>query len=436
MSQQGHKNGKTAAPTAIELRLDVAPANDVQAPVALPRAGFLGLPRTYWVLWAGVLLNRLGGTVFFLLGVYLTRERGLRPELAGLIISLNAAGGLFAGPIGGALTDRVGRRATLLAGTTAAGLLMLALGLTRSTFAIVVIAPLLGFFTDLCRPPQQAAVADLVPPADRPRAYGLLYWAFNLGFAAAAPVGGALAEHHFTLLFVIDAATTLAYGAIVLIGLPETRPADPVGHATPAIWARFAAPFRDRGFVLFTSIQLLLLLAFAQVLLALPLDMRAHGLGTGTIGQLFCFNGLMIVLLQPLALRAIRGFGGVRWLAAGSALAGLGLGATALAGGAPGFIGSMAVWTLGEICFSVAVPTILAALAPAHQRGTYQGTYQLAWGAASTLAPLVGSTVLARQGAVTLWLGCLTACLLVAALHLRFTARVCHTIGIPLAGVS
>ena len=55
--------------------------------------------------------------------------------------------------------------------------LMLALGLARSTTAIVVIAPLLGFFSALSGPALQAAVADLVPPDDRKRAYGLLYWA-------------------------------------------------------------------------------------------------------------------------------------------------------------------------------------------------------------------------------------------------------------------
>jgi MFS family permease len=421
MSQSRRDDGKKpAAITTIELRLDVAPANDVARPARRP--GPLGLPRAYWLLWGGMLLNRLGGTVFFLLGVYLTRERGLRPELAGLIISLNAAGGLFAGPVGGALADRFGRRATLLAGTAMAGTLMLALGLARSTMAIVVIAPCLGFFTDICRPPLQAAVADLVPPADRARAYGLLYWAFNLGFAAAAPLGGALAEHHFTLLFVIDAATTLAYGVIVFAGVPETRPPPADGQAGAAIAARFVAPFRDRGFVWFTAIQFLMLLAFAQILLAMPLDMRAHGLGTAAIGRLFSFNGILIVLIQPIALRTIRGFGQVRWLAAGAVLVGVGLGAMALAGGWVVFLAAAAVWTLGEICFSTAVPTVIAELAPTHQRGTYQGTYQLAWGAASTCAPVVGSAVLAGFGPVTLWLGCLGACLAAAVLHLRLTA--------------
>ena len=112
----------------------------------------------------------------------------------------------------------------MLLGTAVSGPSTPALGFARSTAAIVAIAPVLGLFTDACRAPLQAAVADVVPPPDRARAYGLLYWAINLGFAAAVSFGGALAAHHFGLLFVIDALTTFGYGAVVLFGVPETRP--------------------------------------------------------------------------------------------------------------------------------------------------------------------------------------------------------------------
>jgi len=409
MSQGKHENGTTGTrPETLELRLVAAPANDVTPAPAndvapapalgvagAARRGPLGLPRVYWVLWTGMLLNRLGGAVFMLLGIYLTRDRGLTTELAGLVISLHAAGGLFGGPIGGALADRFGRRATLVAGTALAG-----------------------------PAPLQAAVADLVPPADRTRAYGLLYWAINLGFAGASAFGGVLAAHHFILLFVIDAATTLGYGAIVLFGVPETRPA-PSDGATAARrpGLRLAAPFRDRGFMSFVAIQVVLLVAFAQVILALPLDMRAHGLGTAEIGWLLGLNGVAIVVLQPLALRIIRGAAPVRWLVAGALLTGLGLGATALAGGALVYVLSALLWTMGEIGFSTASPTLVAELAPVHQRGAYQGTYQLAWGVSSTAAPVIGSLVLARGGSAALWLGCLGLGVAAAGLHLRVTAR-------------
>jgi MFS family permease len=445
MSQGNDRDDETATarPVTLELYLDGTPANDVAPPrlpaqphlAAPPRlpapprlgAGPLGLAPAYWVLWTGMLLNRLGGTVFFLLGIYLTRDRQMSPVLAGLVISLYAAGGLLAGPIGGTLADRAGRRATLLAGTTIAGTLMLALGVARSTAAIVAIAPCLAFFTDLCRPPLQAAVADIVPPADRARAYGLLNWAINLGFAGAASFGGVLADHHFTLLFVIDAGTTLAYGAFIFLGLPETRPAVTTtgGGAGASVRAGFTAPFGDRRFVRFTLIQLLLLLAFAQVVMTLPLDMHAHGLSTARIGWLLSLNGALIVIFQPIALRALRGFGLRYWLAVGAALVGIGLGTTAFAGSAPTPVYALAVvvWTLGEIGFATAAPTFVAELAPIDRRGTYQGTYQLAWGAACTAAPALGSLVLVHLGSGALWIGCLGLCLAAAGLHLRFTER-------------
>jgi MFS family permease len=401
-------------------------ATDLPPPVgAGRRVGAFGLPRTYWLLWSGMLLNRLGGAVFCLLSVYLTHERGLSAELAGLVLSLYAAGSTLAGPLGGVLGDRAGRRVTLIAGTACAGTLMLALGFSRGAGAgvILVIAPLLGFFSDLCRPPLQAAVADVVAPEHRARAYALLYWAINLGFAVAAVLGGALAEHSFTLLFVIDALTTFAFGVIVLVGVPETRPAAPPATPRRPGHRALLQPFRDRRFMTFVGIQLLLLLAFVQVIVALPLDMRNHGLATSQIGWLLGLNGLVIVLAQPIALRFVRGFTQVQWLAAGAALTGLGLGVMALAGGALVYAVASVLWTLGEIGFSTATPTLIAELAPVDQRGAYHGTYHLAWGVASMAAPLMGSVVLARFGGPALWLGCLGAGLAAAALHLIYTDR-------------
>ena len=354
-----HDEASPTTPARLLLRSRVAPANDAGPAPRVGRVGPLGLPRTYWMLWSGMLLNRLESCVFFLLGLYLTRERGLRPEVAGLVMSLYAAGALLAGPVGGGLADGVGRRLTLLGGTAASGLFMLALGGARTTLSIVVPAPLLGFCTDLCRAPLQAAVADVVPPEERARAYGILYWAINLGFAGASALGGLLAVNHFGWLFVIDAMTTFAYGAIVLVGVSETRPAltsDPT-RTKHGPWkiGGVLAPLRDRPFVSFALIQVLLLVAFAQVIVALPLDMRAHGLGVRQIGFLLGLNGVFIVI--ALALRYVRGRRHVHGLTAGALLTGLGLGATAFAGGPLVYALGAALWTLGEIGFSTASPS-------------------------------------------------------------------------------
>jgi MFS family permease len=135
-------------------------------------------------------------------------------------------------------------------------------------------------------------------------------------------------------------------------------------------------------------------------------------------------NGFYIVVAQPLALRFLRGRGHVQWLVAGCILTGLGLGATALAGGWLVYALTALVWTLGEIGFSSAAPALVAELAPVELRGAYQGTHQLAWSTASVLAPTLGTFVLARFGSHALWLGCLAVCFIAAALHARVTGGV------------
>ena len=78
------------------------------------------------------------------------------------------------------------------------------------------------------------------------------------------------------------------------------------------------------------------------------------------------------------------------------------------------YVVATALWTLGEIGFSTAAPTLVAAMSPVDRRGVYQGAYQLAWGMATMIAPVIGTATLAHFGGATLWLGCLAACWLAA----------------------
>jgi MFS family permease len=125
------------------------------------------LPRAYWIVWIGTLVNRLGGFVVSFLALYLTRRRGLSIPEAGAIVSLFGLGSMTAGPLGGVLADRIGRRATMLIGLFGGSASMLALGFAVRPSAIAVSALLLGLISDLYRPAVMAMVADLVPVGKR-----------------------------------------------------------------------------------------------------------------------------------------------------------------------------------------------------------------------------------------------------------------------------
>jgi MFS family permease len=105
-------------------------------------------------------------------------------------------------------------------------------------------------------------------------------------------------------------------------------------------------------------------------------------------------------------------------LAIAAVITGLGVGLSGLARAPWEYALVYVLWTFGELGFSPVTPTLVADLAPAELRGSYQGVIQLTFSVAACMAPGVGSLVLGRLGAPWLWGGCLGISMLAAALHL------------------
>lgn len=357
------------------------------------------------MLWTGTLINRLGTMVEPFLAVYLTGGRGMSVGATGVVLSVFGAGSVLSQFLGGVLTDAVGRRATLTVGMVTTGAAMLTLGYVRGLPAIVAAVFVLGVTIDLYRPAASALVADLVPPAERPRAYGLVFWAINLGFAVSTVLGGVLARLGFSWLFWADAATCVAFGVLVWRAVPETgRRGD--GTRQPG---GFGDVLRDRLMVGYALIGLAYCFVYTQSSVTLPLAMHAHGLSPEAYGAAIALNGVVIVAVQPLVGHRLGRLDHSCVLAAGMTLVGLGFGLTVFARSTPAYAGTVVVWTFGEIAVASVMQAIVADLAPRHLRGRYNGLNGMAWAIASLAAPL-GGTRLLELGPGPLWLGCAALC--------------------------
>jgi MFS family permease len=377
-----------------------------------------GLPAQFWLLWAGILINRIGGFVMPLLALYLSR-RGLSPEQVGCTVSLYGLGNVAGSQMGGVLADRVGRRRMLLLGLGTGAAAMLALGLAERPLAVGLCTLALGLFGESHRPAMQAMVADLVPAHDRARAYGLVYWALNFGFAIAVVLAGLLVKVSYWLLFVGDATATLAYGAVVLVALRETRPlaiADRVGLRSSL------APLRDHAFFAFWILTLATGSAFLQTFVSLPLAMKSDGLSPETFGRVLAINGVLIVVVQPWAAPLLARLRPSVVMAWGAVFIAIGLGLTAFAHAPGAYSITVVIWTLGEVALLPTSAAVTADLAPVNLRGTYQGAYNLAWALSWVVGPILGTQLLARLGR-GLWAVCFGILLLVAAGHMSWSAR-------------
>jgi MFS family permease len=372
------------------------------------------LPRTYWLLWVGTLVNRLGGFVVPFLALYLTSQRGLEASQAALMVSLFGAGSFAAALVGGTLSDRWGRRPIMLVSFLVSPLNLLALGLARSLGPIAALTFLQGFLTDLYRPAVNAAVADLVASEDRPRAYGYLYWAINLGFALAPIVAGLLARWAYFTLFVGDAATTAIFGLFVLWGFQETRPNLAHAKGGPDSGYRLGRLTSEPLMLSFVLLALLFGMIYSQANVTLPLDMQSNGLGPEMYGLGISLNGILIVLVGLQAGHVVSRWPRFGGLALAALLLGAGFGLTAFSDTLPLYALSIAIWTFGEIIGATLAPAVVADLSPVDLRGLFQGVYSAAWGLAFFIGPLLGGWTFQHLGPKALWGGCFGAGLLTA----------------------
>lgn len=360
------------------------------------------LPRVYWTVWLGTLVNRAGAFVAPILTFYLTEQRGLALDEAGAIVAAFGAGSIAASLIGGVLADRIGRRATMIGSLFGGALAMLALSAAREPIAIATAALALGFVGDLYRPAVSAFIADVVAPAHRLRAYGLLYWAINLGFSIAPIAGGFIAAYSYRALFIGDAATMAIFALIILARVPETHPDPTRSRPTTITLASIARDRVFRRFWLFAALQALL---FFQLSTTLSGWMTAQGHGPRAYGAVLAINGILIVLLQPSVTEWLARYDRRTVLAGSALLTGVGFALHGVSSLLAMHAVAVAVWTLGEISNSPAASALVADRAPAEARGRYQGVYAMSWGLASCVAPLVGPRLLAISP-LLVWGGC------------------------------
>ncbi|TDD62859.1 MFS transporter [Kribbella antibiotica] len=350
-------------------------------------------------LMATRFVSQAGGVAKSFLVLYLTQERGISPTTAGAVIAMIGVGDIASQLLGGWLSDRIGRRRTMLIGFLGGAAALIALGAATALPAICTAALGVGLMGELFRPVSSAAVADL-PPQERLSAFGLLFWAANVGSTVATVAAGVLVRQGYGLLFWVNAGAALVAAMIVWCCVPETRPvrsAEPRRALLPVL-------LRDPVMVAMTAIHIVYFAMFVQVFSTLPLIMAGDGLGPAKYAAVLALNGIVIITVQPLAVRLLKGRDTATALAVSMLLAGIGGGLTAVVQGGAGYATAILLWTLGQIGVSVLFGATFASLAPPDLRGRYMGVANATWSVGAVLGPLLGTALLAHAGRTTLWL--------------------------------
>jgi len=129
--------------------------------------------------------------------------------------------------IGGFLVARVARLERTIAAAMSVAVVLLLLTATGwlPPYLAAGAAALAGFGTGLAGPSRDMLIKRASPPGATGRVYGTVYSGLDLGFAVAAPVFGALLDHHQPQGIFYGAAFVLALGiaSASLVGLRMAR---------------------------------------------------------------------------------------------------------------------------------------------------------------------------------------------------------------------
>ncbi|HEY0165501.1 MAG TPA: MFS transporter [Jatrophihabitans sp.] len=384
------------------------------------------LPRPFWLLWLGQTLYRVGLLAPAFLVLYLQEDGLADDRTIAVIVGLFGAGVLVGGLLGGVVADLVGARRTILWSQPVALVTAMLFLISTDIRVIGVLSLLAGVLSSVDRPAAAGLIATLVPHEQFAKAYSILLIGFNVGMSLGPVLAGVLLTVAPAGLFVLWAASSLAYASLVW-WLPVDERAAAAEQEGSTLLRRtvlgLVEPFRSRVLLVFLGLTALLAAIYLQLNSTLPLHMRSEGLTAAEIGLIIAVNAVLSVLLLPLVPRLVRGMRDEVPLALAALLVAIGFGMNAFASGIPTFVAAVVVWTAGEVLWAPMSATFLAKRAPAGRTSSYQGAFFFAWNAAFVVGGPVGITVANAWGYELLWF-CTFVVGAVAALGLLLMARI------------
>jgi MFS family permease len=172
-------------------------------------------PSKFWMVVGVMFVDRVGGTMLFpFFSLYITQKFGVGMTQAGIILGFFSIFSMLGSMIGGALTDKFGRRSLILFGLVFSALSTLTLGLVNAFWMLYPLAVLTGLLSDVAGPANQAMIADLLPEKQRAEGFGILRVVGNMAWILGPTMGGLIANSSYFYLFISDAVVSCIVAAL------------------------------------------------------------------------------------------------------------------------------------------------------------------------------------------------------------------------------
>jgi MFS family permease len=363
------------------------------------RTTYNEFPTKYWVLVSATFIDRIGGTLIFpFFALYVTEKFNVGMTEAGVLLGIFSISGLVGSMLGGALTDKFGRKIMVLFGLVFSAMSSLAMGFVSELSIFYGLAIFVGIFSDVAGPARQAMVADLLPEKQRAEGYGILRVVGNFAWIIGPTIGGFLAARSYLTLFILDAVASLITAVIVFRLIPETKPEaseDADQQSILQTFIGYRVVLKDKIYILFLLTGMLMLLVYQQMYSTLSVYLRdVHSIPTQQYGMLMSSGATTVVIFQFWVMRKIKAFPPMLMMMVGTLFYLVGFSMYGFVKTYPLFIVAMLVITVGEMIVIPVSQALVARFAPEDMRGRYMAFFTLTWAIPSTVGTLLAGLIM------------------------------------------
>ncbi|KAF0107396.1 MAG: major facilitator superfamily transporter [Anaerolineaceae bacterium] len=373
------------------------------------RNTFNAFPRQFWLVALGVLISSIGSSLIWPFQLIYASKILQQPiATVASLISISSFAGMAVSFLGGSIADRFGRKPVMFAAVLAHGLAYLLMSRATTYVGFLVPMTLMGAAMPFHAVGSDAMMADIIPPADRNRAYSILRMFSNAGIAIGPAIGGFIVSRSYTLAFYGAAAGMLAYSLILLFFVRETlrRQEHQQTESLLENLRDYRRVLADRRYVRVVAAITFGMIAPLMMWTLFAVYTKTYfGLPEYLYSWLPITNALMCVFVQYFVTLFTRKHEPVRMAALGMFVYALGVGSVALMSNFWGFWVSMIILTFGELILVPTGTTYAANRAPADLRGRYMTVYWFTWGLARAAAPLVGGLLNDQIAPQAIWYG-------------------------------
>ncbi len=343
-----------------------------------------------------VFIDLLGFGIMIPMLPFYAESMGAGSIQIGLLMASYSFFQIFAGPIWGAWSDRIGRRPVLLMTIIGQSLAFALSAIAPDFWFLLLSRSLAGLFGGNISV-ASAYMADITSEEERGKAMGLIGAAFGLGFVFGPAIGGLLISYGPAWPSVVAAALAFinALGAYFYLAEPPVDTQERSKNRKQ--WSKNdLKDFLGRiEIVIPTLIFFFFTFAFVQLEVTFGLFVtNIFGFSQKDSGLMLALVGVTMAIVQGGLLgKAIRVFGELNLVLLGSLTLCMGLVALSLAQTNFWLLSSLLILGVGYSLANPCLTSLVSKAAPSNRRGSVMGFYQSVGSIARIVAPVTAGAV-------------------------------------------